>query len=781
MAGETVSAGSAGSETAAARAEAPEVARAGLPPGGKAALPAEMGARVDGFLYQFRVSLNNLQLYPAGSRQASKAATSVYGPLMECLDTLQALTLAEADDVLLANGTPVRSEGSAQSAGRFLLAFLRRVGLKSVTFRMGLSLDEMKAFLQECNRRRAGGQAGEGDSFAAALKEAGVAHIALNERVFVSVSDRDLVIESGAALLERSGDGLDSVMRLVQEVMEITDVQNVEVKDQVRVGLAKQILQENPAIFSQLLGSKPPSGGTSEGGGAVNASILVEAAAEASSLYREMRRRFASGTEEAALADRARALLQRLLTLGEGRVEALAIYRDLLERGGIPDAAPAETPPAVPAPTSPVEEAARLAGRDPLSFLDDSIRETLPRLVRELDLAERYDLAERLLDRLADNLSARTAEVRRKAATEIVDMVQSLEAIARPGLVRALDGRVLEAQEGERDEETYAKLSSILERRAVTLLKEGDFDRMGEILGLVRRHRDVRSRPFERRPILADQAMERLARGDLPAVLLEDLKSGDPARQDRARELFVKMQEMGVKPLIDEVKKSEDLRLRHLLVLVIRSIGEDGVARLVETLSEERSPLVIARLLDVIRSVGMEDLVFESLKGLLRHPVAQIRLEVLDALHKMGGAKAADLALGALADDDPRVRTRAASILGDTRSREGIGPLLALLAPRGLFGREVEENLAEAAIQSLGAIGDERALPSLLELLESAPRLPLRKGRSARLRLAAARALVRFHTDPKVWEALTRSLQDRDPYLRGAVQALLQDEIMKKK
>ncbi len=735
--------------------------------------------RVEGFLFQLRVGLTRLQLYPPGTPQAARTATTIYGPLAECLDSLQALTLSEAENLLIANGTPVPSEGAGASLCRFVIETLHHLGVKSLTFRIGLSLDEMKIFLEEANLRRLGKKGADAPNFSDSIQALGVAHVTVNERIFVSVSERDLVIESGAVLLERSGDGIDAIMRIVQEVMDLTNVQNAQIKDQTRVQIAKQILQENPNLLPQLLEKKGEPFHPSEKPEPATALILVEAVAETTNLYQEMRRRFPAGTPEAVLADRVRILLQRLLALGEGKVETLAIYREMLDKGSLDGMA--TVPGADQERAGPVREATDLVDKDPLTLIDERVRDTLPKLIRELDVAERYDLAEKLLDRFSENLVARTADIRRKAVQGMAHILDALESTAKPDLARRADKRLLSAQEEERDEGTYSTLSSILERRAGSLLKEGDFGGVGEVLGLIRRHRDVRNRAFEQRPLLADQAMERLAKGDLTSVLLDDLKSSDTARQDRARELFVKMGDLALKALIEEVKKSEDLRVRHLLVLVIRSIGEDGVARLIEATSEERAPLVIARLLDVVRSVGMEDMVFESLKGLAHHPVPQVRLEVLDTLHKMGGAKASVLALEALRDEDVRVQALAAKILGELKSPEAVGPITAILAPRGFFGGEINEDLLESAVLALGSIGNDQSLPILLEVLQAVSKIPFRKGRTARVRVSAARALLRFSANPQVWEVLTHTLQDRDPYVRSAVQGLLQEAIMRPK
>jgi HEAT repeat protein len=110
-----------------------------------------------------------------------------------------------------------------------------------------------------------------------------------------------------------------------------------------------------------------------------------------------------------------------------------------------------------------------------------------------------------------------------------------------------------------------------------------------------------------------------------------------------------------------------------------------------------------------------------------------------------------------LGDSDPLVVEAACFALGERRSRVAVGPLSALSA------EHPDARCREAAVATLGAIGDPGALPALLARLED----------KAPIRRRAVVALAAFSGD-EVESALRRCLDDRDWQVRQAAEILLE-------
>jgi len=166
-----------------------------------------------------------------------------------------------------------------------------------------------------------------------------------------------------------------------------------------------------------------------------------------------------------------------------------------------------------------------------------------------------------------------------------------------------------------------------------------------------------------------------------------------------------------------------------------------------------------------------------------------VRATALGALTRLGVLTDDDLAV-AVADRDPIVRGRAAEVTPSAVPAPSAHRLLrTLLADRdpavvevaAWACGEVDESNAEvtaelcalatghtdalvreAAVAALGAIGDDAALPAILAATTDKPAI----------RRRAVLALAPFE-GPKVEEALTRALTDRDWQVRQAAEDLL--------
>jgi len=185
-----------------------------------------------------------------------------------------------------------------------------------------------------------------------------------------------------------------------------------------------------------------------------------------------------------------------------------------------------------------------------------------------------------------------------------------------------------------------------------------------------------------------------------------------------------------------------------------RRLGEIGSARAVpELLDAMRDPyededvkLACARALGMIRDPQAIPHLIEA----LREPDKWVSPRVAEVLIPFGSLAEAPL-IEALRDpNSDNLRTWAASILGEMRSRAAVPNLI-----RALWDRA--ESVRAAAARALGEIADHRAVNALLEGTLRDP--------SALVRMEAAVALGKIG-DEKALEALQLALTDPDPVVR---------------
>lgn len=146
-----------------------------------------------------------------------------------------------------------------------------------------------------------------------------------------------------------------------------------------------------------------------------------------------------------------------------------------------------------------------------------------------------------------------------------------------------------------------------------------------------------------------------------------------------------------------------------------------------------------------------------AIEMLRNDPEPSVRRECAEVVGRLGGAPVPALE-DALDDRSPEVREAATTALGEAAGSESVAKLIALASDE-----EEDRLVREAAVASLGAIGDERARPVLLTLIESAP---------PQIRRRCVPALSVFDGED-IESALRAAANDRNPMVREAAEMVV--------
>ena len=138
-------------------------------------------------------------------------------------------------------------------------------------------------------------------------------------------------------------------------------------------------------------------------------------------------------------------------------------------------------------------------------------------------------------------------------------------------------------------------------------------------------------------------------------------------------------------------------------------------------------------------------------------PDASVRRQCAETLGRSGMDVRIELE-AALLDPDTTVREAAANALGEIADPESLDVLIAVAT-----ANSEDRLLREAAVASLGAIGDERAVVTLLELIETGP---------PQVRRRCVPALSVFEGEA-VEAALRAAAGDRNPMVREAAEMVV--------
>lgn len=280
----------------------------------------------------------------------------------------------------------------------------------------------------------------------------------------------------------------------------------------------------------------------------------------------------------------------------------------------------------------------------------------------------------------------------------------------------------------EPDDDRYRELARAFVKQCGRLQEEGEFERLLPLLELLLRQASDGGMGFARRGS-ALLAFDQAAGEAMITYLVQRLEAQGAMEGERLLPLFAQLGSRAAVPLVARLRCAEGARQLKNLVAGLVAVGDEGVQPVVELLADGRAPVVqaAAEILGEVGAGGCE----AELKGCLGHSDEGVRREALRSLVRIGGPEAEEAIIACLDPSrDPVLRHLAAVSLGALRSPRAVEPLLAVLSEGDLFLRTF--SLKKDAIAALGKIGDQRAVPALVELLGTRHWFSRRRGEELR-------------------------------------------------
>jgi HEAT repeat protein len=204
--------------------------------------------------------------------------------------------------------------------------------------------------------------------------------------------------------------------------------------------------------------------------------------------------------------------------------------------------------------------------------------------------------------------------------------------------------------------------------------------------------------------------------------------------------------------------RDPDLTVQAKAIETIAQLNDPRAVRHLLDVLQDDSEYVRRAAVEVLNQVGNTDAI-KDLLGALRDRDWWVRVRAADALGSIGGPKVVEAVLALVKDKDEFIRRCAIEILNTTRTQGGEERTL-----NSLVGALDDEDwwVRERAIDALARIGDRRAVPALLQVME----------RDSKAAPVAIRALAGLG-DAQAIPALLAQLRRQDQSIRReAIRAL---------
>ena len=338
---------------------------------------------------------------------------------------------------------------------------------------------------------------------------------------------------------------------------------------------------------------------------------------------------------------------------------------------------------------------------------------------------------------------------------------------SQPTLVEFLIDPLLRVFPQEEDFGILRQMAALLCQTAANLIQFGDYQMASRILTHLRNRQNQLRAGRDKKALVDETILLRELDPKTQMILLEDLRSKDPARLQRVTQLLSSLGAVAMPLLVEVVKGEDSLRLRQIASYLLKSLGPGAARLLKRELVLEGFPKERVRILEVIDGVT-QDLKTE-LAYALGDDNPKVRRAAFRLTERLHDAQVTSLLFDYANHEDPKMAVIAIKSLGKVKPAGAVDVLLSLLES----SKEVERLIA--CCRALGQIADPAAIEPLAKMLFPGSILSLRKRRSAAIRAAAAFALAQI-PHPRVSEVLAPYADDRDPRVRQIARSVTDEK-----
>ena len=717
-------------------------------------------ALLDIFL-TLRVAVAQLRLYPKESPQVLKVVTDNYHSIHSFLEQSNTLTLSKTPRGLLINGKPLPDRGTvSESLEGAMLAILSDSSVKSISFRKGLTLDELITFLHALTKKF--WDVKDGKEINRRLRDERVNQVTVDEVQYVALGEGDIVIEDAARKLAGGETELAKLLGNLDQLMD--SASNGGMASEARLHLMKRLVEQDPKLLEEA-GLKSADGKSKESEeGKVSFDQAREAIGDLARLLKET-----PSTAHSQLRNVGRVLIDAF----KHNPRLAQVMETILTQ----QTAEAQAAEAGDAAVKPAEPAAVGRTRSIMNLSDEERIQAMAQegngLLDELGALKQGDLMRQMMGSLSGMLLDRVSRKRLAVSRALNGMRRGLERAATAEVEDTFEQAVRTAIEIERDPTIYSVLADMTAFVADLRIRRGRIDHARNILELLHRHYQIKDPTFPQRGELAYIALERVAGGVGFSSLSEKVRTGDP----EATRIIEALDAAATRFLIREIKNAETPARRMHFASFIARAGAGAATVLMDELQKTSVPSDVLHIIEVLPYAMPADMAEMALGGLLRHATVTVRRRSATMLAEQSYPRAGGLLLDSLlVEADPQTRLIFVECLGRLRFRGAVDALNRLADER-----QYPEELRCAACAALGRIGDVRAVPVLVKLYfkgEKALTKVFNRVPPA-LRASAARALASFPGHKDARDALKAAKEDHDPSVRAvanqALYAPLQD------
>jgi len=411
------------------------------------------------------------------------------------------------------------------------------------------------------------------------------------------------------------------------------------------------------------------------------------------------------------------------------------------------------------------EEGTAKGEAEPHDAFEESEREAIPEHIRDLFLKGEEPQVSEILSRLFQGYLDGAVEAR----AEIIQLCRSMMAFpelsSQARFIRLMAAPMLEVFPKEKDSKVLGAMVGVLHDAGTQFIRLGEYSLASWVLLRLRDRFQALRTSREKQ----DGSLAKVLKIDLDAkiqlLLAEDLRSGNPSRQQKAAQLLGSLGPLATPIFLEIIKQDGEIRVRQMVAGLLGKMGPETVRVLKQELVLQNTPEERARVLEVI-DAATSDLNME-LPHVLFDESPKVRRAALRLAERLNTPEAVKLLLECAGRKEESLAVPAIRSLGKLKAD------IAAELFHSLLNTAKDPERLTACCKALGRMGNPESIEPLGLLLTRKGWLFFRKKPSETVRAEAALALAQID-HPRAMEILKSRQDDRDLRVREIARGVVE-------
>ena len=707
-----------------------------------------------------RISINNMKIYPVTSAIVENSLSEFYTVLNEYLQSTGLLTLTEMNNTLLLDGEQTNVDLNTKSQIDDLAKTIKQREIHSITFKNGVTLDELKIFLDGLIRKKPNIKTK--DFLDQVFAEQKVEHIGLDQVEYMPVVKGDANINKIFSILNNKPQEMSQVASTLGEVYTLMDnVHDQAVYDKLQERVANYMASMDIDILKDFLEQELPP--KIEKTGLKDKIISTFTKDKIEDIFREvlkwcneLKSKTGSETEYITQLDKLKNFLQRFLAAPASKLVSIEIYDDLLQ-AGVLENVPEWVTETRHRRESILFQVDTLLEKDSVILLENETLKHLPEAVEKLCQVGLTEILEKLVHKMMDNFENTLPKLRMLASDTVIKFCEILQQYRQNGLLQQVTPRLISYTEKEPEYNVYCNQIKLLLALSEYFLLAGNYELGKSIVQLLKKMSFSEYCDNEKKRSCSEQSLKNIF-DKTKHLFIGDIVSTNPEKQTLATWFILTWGEDSVYSLIGLIKDTEEIRTRLIIANVLKSFQETTRREILKNLNIGVPSRELRNIIEILHVYDnrLQDEFISTLGKIIAYASPQIKHSIINYFGRVNSPDSKQVLLKLLNSQDDFIIQETINVIREINFIDSFDVLLNIMPKCSV---EIQKELCTL----FGYLKLTKTIPAMIKLVKSKPGLfGLMRGIDPEIRVRACWALANFPETKEIRDTLVFASRDKN-------------------